>query len=105
MLLRRPTETTRRGKGQRGTVGRTKDRAPPIALDEAALARFAELKAWRAEVARELNLPAYVVFHDVTPAEMARVAPGTLAALGEISGVGAKKLEAYGHAILKVLAG
>jgi len=105
MLLRRPTETTRRGKGQRGTTGRTKDRAPPIALDEAALARFAELKAWRAEVARELNLPAYVVFHDVTLAEMARLAPGTLAALGEISGVGAKKLEAYGNAILKVLAG
>ena len=56
-------------------------------------------------MARELNLPAYVVFHDVTLAEMARTAPRTLATLGEISGVGTKKLEAYGNAILKVLAG
>ena len=66
-------------------------------------ARFAALKAWRAEVAREHNLPAYVVFHDATLAEMARRAPGSLDALGEISGVGAKKLEAYGREILRVL--
>ena len=106
MLLRRAIDTPRRGKGgQRGTTGRTKERAPPIALDDAALARFTELKAWRAEVAREHNLPAYVVFHDATLAEMARTAPRTLDALGDISGVGAKKLEAYGSDILRVLAG
>jgi len=105
MLLRRASAPPHRGKGQRGTTGRSKDRAPPIALDEAALARFSDLKAWRAEVAREHNLPAYVVFHDATLAEMARAAPSTLGALGEISGVGAKKLEAYGNDILRVLAG
>jgi ATP-dependent DNA helicase RecQ len=110
MLLRRASDTPRRrGKGTRGkdargtTTGRTKERAPPIALDDAALARFGELKAWRAEVAREHNLPAFVVFHDATLAEMARAAPGTLDALSEISGVGAKKLEAYGQEILRVI--
>jgi ATP-dependent DNA helicase RecQ len=44
-----------------------------------------------------------VVFHDATLAEMAKLAPDTLDALAEISGVGAKKLEAYGQEILRVL--
>ena len=48
-------------------------------------------------------MPAYIVFHDATLAEMARRVPADLAALGEISGVGAKKLEAYGREILRVL--
>ena len=55
-------------------------------------------------MAREHNLPAYVVFHDATLAEMARGQPASLAALGAISGVGAKKLEAYGSEILRLLA-
>jgi ATP-dependent DNA helicase RecQ len=83
----------------------SKDKAPPVPLDEDATARFADLKAWRAEVAREHNLPAYVVFHDATLAEMARAQPDSLNALGAISGVGAKKLEAYGREILRVLGG
>ncbi|WP_368735464.1 HRDC domain-containing protein [Klebsiella aerogenes] len=48
-------------------------------------------------------MPAYVIFQNTTLAEMARVVPGDLAELGEISGVGAKKLEAYGREILRVL--
>jgi ATP-dependent DNA helicase RecQ len=50
-------------------------------------------------------VPAYVVFHDATLAEMARACPATLDALAAISGVGSKKLDAYGAAILQVLAG
>ncbi len=65
-----------------------------------ALARFAALKAWRAEVARAHNLPAYVVFHDATLAEMADLRPDSLDALAGISGVGARKLDAYGEQIL-----
>ena len=78
---------------------------PAVAPDLTALAqeRYFALKAWRAEVAREHNLPAYVVFHDATLADMAREAPQTLDALGGISGVGAKKLQAYGEEILRVL--
>jgi ATP-dependent DNA helicase RecQ len=74
-----------------------------VPLDEAGARCFAALKAWRAQVAREHNLPAYVVFHDVTLAEMARAGPPSLEALGGITGVGAKKLEAYGREILGVL--
>ncbi len=77
----------------------------PADLGEAALALYADLKAWRAEVARTLNLPAYLIFHDATLAEMARIAPQSLGELGGISGVGAKKLQAYGDQILAVLQG
>ena len=83
---------------------RGKDAPPPVALDAAGLERFAALKAWRAEVAREHNLPAYVVFHDATLAEMARAMPELARRRWRsISGVGAKKLEAYGREILRVL--
>ena len=78
---------------------------PPLPLDDEGLQRFAALKAWRAEIAREHNLPAYVVFHDATLAQMAREQPKSLDALAGISGVGAKKLEAYGADILRVLQG
>jgi ATP-dependent DNA helicase RecQ len=54
-------------------------------------------------VARAHNLPAYVVFHDATLADMAELCPATLDALAEISGVGARKLESYGEQILGVL--
>ncbi|KPF51152.1 ATP-dependent DNA helicase RecQ [beta proteobacterium AAP121] len=107
--LRVPTETKARGKGARAERGSSPrggaGKPPPLPLDEAATERFTALKAWRAEVAREHNLPAYVVFHDATLAEMARAMPGSLDELAGISGVGAKKLEAYGAEILRVLAG
>ena len=74
---------------------------PPEPFDLTAL--LASLKAWRSEVAREHNLPAYVVFHDATLIEMARRRPGSLEELAHITGVGAKKLEAYGREILRVL--
>ena len=74
-------------------------------LDGAAQARFAALKAWRASVAREHNLPAYVIFHDATLAAIAHNAPQSLDALQGISGIGARKLEAYGAAVLAVVTG
>jgi ATP-dependent DNA helicase RecQ len=102
ITLRVPTAPARKaGKAPRRS-GAAK--APPVPLDDAGAARFAALKAWRAEVARQHNVPAYVVFHDATLAEMARGVPGTLDELAGISGVGAKKLEAYGADLLRVLA-
>ncbi|MCH7343597.1 DNA helicase RecQ [Pelomonas sp. CA6] len=100
LLLRQPSDT-RRAKSTRASRGSARAEAPD--LDSAALARFEALKAWRAEVAREHGLPAYVIFQNVTLAEMARQHPRDLDALAGISGVGAKKLEAYGREILRVL--
>jgi ATP-dependent DNA helicase RecQ len=74
-------------------------------LTEDGQTRFAALKAWRAEVAREHNLPAYVIFHDATLAAVAALAPTTLGELQGISGIGAKKLEAYGGEVLRVVSG
>jgi ATP-dependent DNA helicase RecQ len=102
ITLRKASEKTRR-KGTKGTTQR-KDKPAPLPLDKLATERFNALKAWRAAVAKEHNLPAYVVFHDATLAEMARAAPRTLSELGAISGVGEKKLQAYGADILKLLA-
>ncbi|NKI94468.1 DNA helicase RecQ [Rhizobacter sp. SG703] len=107
LLLREASEAPKgrrgssKGKGS-GTKG-GRDKPPPVPLDDDGLQRFAALKAWRAEVAREHGLPAYVIFHDATLAEMARAQPSSLGELGHISGVGAKKLEAYGSEILRVL--
>jgi len=94
------------GAGSGAGAGPTRaGKPPPLPLDSAATARFEALKAWRAEVAREHNLPAYIVFHDATLAEMARECPADLAALAGIGGVGSKKLQAYGAEILRVLRG
>jgi ATP-dependent DNA helicase RecQ len=110
LLLRVVSPTppaARTGRGGRSAIARAdgsrRDKPAPLALDDDAALRFQALKAWRAEVARQHNLPAYVVFHDATLAEMARSHPASLDDLAEISGVGAKKLEAYGDAILEVL--
>ena len=84
-------------------AGSSSGKAPPLPLDEPGLARYAALKAWRAGAAKAHNLPAYIVFHDATLAEMARAAPTSLSELAVVSGVGAKKLDAYGAAILAVL--
>jgi ATP-dependent DNA helicase RecQ len=104
LLLRVPSEAPRHSRAARtAKAAGGREKPAPIALDTDGQRRYAALKAWRAEVAREHNLPAYVVFHDATLAEMARDQPGSLDALGGVSGVGAKKLEAYGLAILRVL--
>ena len=76
----------------------------PINLDSEGLMRYSALKAWRAEVAREHNLPAYVIFHDATLAAIAQRAPQSLDDLQGISGIGAKKLEAYASEVLRVVA-
>ncbi|MCB4362940.1 DNA helicase RecQ [Hydrogenophaga taeniospiralis] len=61
------------------------------------------LKAWRAEVAREHNLPAFVIFHDSTLRAIAAQKPRTLADLDGIAGLGQKKREAYGADVLRVV--
>jgi ATP-dependent DNA helicase RecQ len=80
-----------------------KTQTPQSRLDVAAQTRFMALKAWRAEVAKQHNLPAYVIFHDATLAAIALNAPQSLLDLQGISGIGARKLEAYGAAVLAVM--
>ena len=64
---------------------------------------FEALRELRRERAAELGVPPYVIFHDSTLREIAALRPGSLADLGEVSGVGARKLEAHGEAFLAVV--
>ena len=68
--------------------------------DEALLARLRDL---RRTIAREEQVPAYVVFSDRTLAEMAVRRPANDGALGQIRGVGPVKLEKYGERFLEVV--
>jgi ATP-dependent DNA helicase RecQ len=93
------TPGQRKLKPKRGTAA-----APlPATLDADGQSRYLALKAWRAEVAREHNLPAYVIFHDATLLAIAELAPHSLDELQGVSGIGAKKLEAYGQEVLRVV--
>ncbi len=66
---------------------------------------FERLRAWRAETAKAAAVPAYVVFPDATLVSIASRRPASTDELSAISGVGAKKLEAYGDEVLLVVAG
>ena len=64
---------------------------------------FEALRELRRELAAEAQVPPYVIFHDATLREMVASRPADLSELGALSGVGAKKLEAYGDAFLSVI--
>ena len=69
----------------------------PADYDEELLAR---LKAWRAKVAKEAKVPAYVVFTDLTLQAIAERVPRSEEELLAIAGIGRAKLDRYGEAVL-----
>ena len=73
-------------------------------LPASATQRLQRLKEWRLAEARAQTVPAYVILHDRTLIEIARRRPSDLAALASIAGIGARKLERYGVALLKAVA-
>ncbi len=83
---------------------RTRPRARTQALRSFDQPLFEALRALRRTLAEAQGVPPYVIFHDATLQEMARRRPATLAALGEISGVGERKLERYGQRFLDEIA-
>jgi len=66
---------------------------------------FDALRTLRRDLSAEAGVPPYVIFHDATLREMAAKRPSSLKDLGEIGGVGTRKLEAYGDAFLAVIRG
>ncbi|WP_372438148.1 DNA helicase RecQ [Cellulomonas fengjieae] len=98
--LRRETEKAVRTRGSRS--GKP---AAAADLSDDALELFEALRAWRAGVAKEQGVPAYVVFHDATLREVVTRRPTSLAELGAISGIGATKLERHGPGLLAALSG
>jgi superfamily II DNA helicase RecQ len=72
----------------------------PLSAEGEALA--ARLREWRVAEAKRLRVPAYVVLHDRTLAEIARARPATPRQLLEIGGMGPAKAERFGAAILEL---
>lgn len=97
VMLRKPTNTKERARTTRAATGADID----IAAADRPL--FEALRALRGRLAREQNVPAYVIFHDATLREIARLRPISHGQLGGIGGVGAGKLERYGNAVLETV--
>ncbi len=76
-------------------------KTPP--LDSAAEARFLRLKRTRWQIAKEKGWAPFVIFHDTVLREIARLAPADAASLAQVAGVGPKKLEQFGTAMLQAL--
>ncbi|GAB3603097.1 DNA helicase RecQ [Microbacterium aureliae] len=90
--------------GRTGGAPRVRRVAASDSLAEGDRGLFEALREWRAGVARELGVPAYIVFGDATLRALAEHRPASLADLDGITGIGAKKREAYGEAVLEVVA-
>ncbi|MGM0615065.1 MAG: DNA helicase RecQ [Pseudomonadota bacterium] len=81
----------------------TPRRTVPATIDEADQPLWEALRAMRKQLADEQGIAPFMVFHDRTLREMLTSKPSSLDEMGEISGVGAVKLEHYGKAFLSVL--
>lgn len=65
---------------------------------------FATLRTWRSDLAREANVPAYIIFSDATLTAIAETLPRDERELLAVPGVGPVKVERYGAGLLAVLA-
>jgi len=97
--LRHDVVTRAGASGSRATK-----RSAADALAEGDRTLFEALRTWRAQTAREQGVPAYVVFGDATLRALAEHRPARAEDLVGISGIGEKKREAYGEAVLEVIA-
>ena len=92
---------TARGRGRATAAARA--RGPVDLEDPAAEALFQALRKLRLGLAKSQGVPPYVIFHDSTLAEMARLRPSRLDQLSGITGIGQAKLERYGEDFLAVI--
>ncbi|MDF2989603.1 MAG: recQ [Microbacterium sp.] len=92
------------GRAGGGGGGSRQRKSSADAVAEGDRDLFEALRAWRAEKAREQGVPAYIVFGDATLRAIAAARPAAVDDLDGITGIGAKKREAYGDGILTVVA-
>jgi ATP-dependent DNA helicase RecQ len=102
-LKQRETLQLRKFAGKAKVSVPKANRAPITFEDEGDDGLFAELKATRLELAREQNVPPYVIFHDRTLRELVLHKPGSLHEMAGISGIGQTKIERYGEVFLDVI--
>ncbi|MCW1805939.1 DNA helicase RecQ [Brachybacterium squillarum] len=87
----------------RGGSGRRRGGGAAESLEPAQREVFEALRAWRTGVAKEKQIAPYMVFSDATLVGIIEQRPGSVAELGGVSGVGAKKLAEYGEQVLATL--
>ena len=95
---RAPTRPARGGGRRASGASRAAE-----SLEPAQRERFEALRAWRTSVAKEKQIPPYMVFSDATLVGIIEARPSSVAQLGAVSGVGAKKLAEYGEDVLEAL--
>lgn len=95
-------KTTVKDTGRKA-ARRSKASALPAIEDEHTQLLYDALKAARTALAKEQNVPAYVIFHDRTLRELAAQKPHNLDEMSQISGIGASKLQRYGQTMLDVI--
>jgi ATP-dependent DNA helicase RecQ len=78
-------------------------RAGAGGLTGAELVLWEVLRTWRLDLAREQGVPPYVIFHDTVLLALVRERPDSLPRLGQIEGVGERKLAKYGADLLAIL--
>ncbi|MFJ3395017.1 DNA helicase RecQ [Leifsonia aquatica] len=97
VILRREPERPER-------ASRSSRSSAPSDVAPTDLPLFEALRSWRAGEAKSQGVPAYIVFGDATLRAVASARPASLGDLDGISGIGAKKREAYGQALIDVVA-
>ncbi len=98
-----PGLTLARQRPPRKEAPRTKSRVEAESWEGVDGALFEKLRAVRLEVARSRGVPPYVIFHDVTLREMARLRPASLETLLTVKGVGARKADDLGDLFLAAI--
>jgi ATP-dependent DNA helicase RecQ len=103
VLAGRQSVTLRKELPAKGA--RKPDRGPRtgVPVQPQDLALFGALRDLRARLAREQNVPAYVIFHDSTLRNIAERRPLSLDALAQVGGIGGSKLERYGDALVEAV--
>ncbi|MFB9774911.1 DNA helicase RecQ [Brevibacterium otitidis] len=101
VLLREDVQRTRTAQATAGGARRGSTAAAELTGADAQL--FESLRAWRTAQASQQGVPPYVVFSDATLTGIVRARPTDSAALSEVSGVGATKLDRYGEAVLSIV--
>ena len=96
--LAKPKRQTRASSASSGSV-----RKYHLTEDQEEI--FNRLRTWRKTTAADSGVPAYVVFPDAALMHIAIAQPQSLAALRKVSGVGDKKLEAYGTEVVEIVTG
>jgi ATP-dependent DNA helicase RecQ len=86
-------------------AGRQRDESWRQTLAQEDWPLFNTLRDWRAERAKADGIPPYVICNNRQLAEVVKVRPDTLAALGAIEGFGEAKLKKYGKELLTLIAG